>query len=384
MKITGTCCLRAWLLAALVSFGGFSCASLPDGLFGPVSEKAPELRVQVQWRIPISADVLWELDRRELGQPIISPGGDLLVGSGQGWVYRILAHSGEIVWSKEISSGVDSPATLANNIAYLGTQNAEMVALDWRNGEEIWRFQARGSLEGRPSYYEGMLFFVDSNEVLYALNVADGSLLWDYQRSAPEFFTIKGSGIPLIVGDSVYVGFADGVLVELNRATGEEQWAVYLGDESGEFGDIDLPILHDQQRLIVTSHAGGVHGIERATGAVLWRLPFDNVVGVIKEGGFLFGATATGRVFAARAADGEIFWESRLDENSVPMGISFAGPYLAVPLARGPLVWMDARSGREVLRWAPSSGFQNAPVFDERRGYILSNQGYLYGFGLAF
>lgn len=371
---------RAWLLAALVSFFGVACAPVQTAE-GP---RENELRVDVKWRVPLASDRSWELSPRELGEPVLTQSGDLLVGASNGWVYRILSSTGEILWSVPVGGRVDAAGVVVNNQVFIGTSAAELVSLSWRDGTELWRFSARGSVDSKPAVAQGRVYFTDSDDVLYAVDVESGELVWDYRREAPEFFTILGGGQPLPVGDIVYSGFADGMLVALSAETGELIWEVYLGGESGEFGDIDVPLIHRGDRLIASSHGGGVYLVERDTGALLWRAPIENVVGLTEEEGRIYGVTASGEVFALDGRDGSRLWRFQLPADWSPMGLSSTGRFLAVPISQGPLYLFNRVDGSPVLKWGPSSGFQNAPIFDETSGYLMSNQGYLYRFGLAY
>ena len=342
-----------------------------------------EMRVHVDWRIPLAADHPWDNHPRELGGVVVSPAGDLLVTSSKGWVYRVDPSSGEPRWSVPLDGAVEAPAVIAGSQVLLGTDVGELLSLDWRTGQTNWRFATRGSVESTATIAGGVAYFFDSNDVLYAVDINQGELLWEYYRGTPEFFTIKGSGSPLVETDVIYAGFADGVIAALSRAQGEVLWEAYLGDDSGEFGDIDLPIVADRGRLFTASHAGGVYALEQSTGAILWHLPVDGVVALEYLDGFLVGATATGRVFALAAGTGEPLWNRRLHEEVSPMGIAQVNGLLALPVAQGPMYWLRLRDGFVVTRWNPGPGFQRAPVFDGERGYALSNRGFLYGFRLA-
>ncbi len=374
---------RAWLIAALVAFFGICCATT-DAPIAADSERAADVRVDVKWRLDLASDRMWEMDPRELGDPVLTPGGDILVGASNGWVYRILPHSGEIVWETKIGGQIDAQGRLVGRTLYMGTDAGYLVSLDWRDGEELWRFETRGSVESRPTVAGGRVFFTDSDDVLYALDATTGELLWDYQRATPEFFTIKGGGEPLVLDDVVYCGFADGALTALFIDTGEEIWSTELGDELGEFADIDLPLILHDDRIVAISHSGGIYALEPDTGAILWHSDLTDVGGVEMQLGWLFGARTTGSVFALDTREGEVYWEVDVPEGQAPMDVSIAGSLLAVPMANGPMYWLRVRTGETLVKWRPASGFQNAPVFDERYGYVMSNRGYLYGFGLAF
>ncbi len=372
----------AWLCAALALFLSVGCATeaaIPAG-----SDRASDIRIDVQWRLDLASDRIWELDPAELGQPVLSPGGDLLVGTSRGWMYRIFAHSGEVVWATNVGGAIDAEANLVGREVFVGSDDGVVVSLDWRTGEEQWRTETRGSVEARPTVSEGRAFVTDSEDILYALDAATGELLWDFQPAAPDFFTIKGGGQPLVVGEMVYCGFADGTLRAFLADSGDEAWVADLGDETEEFGDVDVPIFLDGDRLIATSHAGGVYAIERETGATLWHNDIRDVAGAEMHAHWYFGAVSTGAVFTLDTRDGEIYWEYEVPDDHLAVDISVAGDFVAVAVSEGPMYWLHVRNGEPAAKWAPSNGFQNAPIFDDRFGYVMSRRGYLYGFSLAY
>lgn len=369
-------------MAALVVFLCASCAAQPRATAD--SEASSDLRVDVQWRLDLATDRGWERDARELGPAVLSPGGDLMVGTSTGWMYRILPHSGDIQWGTEIGGSIDAAAELVGSTVYVGTDAGYLVALDWQDGEEQWRFETRGSVEMSPTVERGRAFVTDSEDTLYALDATSGEGIWEFQYATPEFFTIKGASPPLVVGDKVYAGFSDGQVTALFADSGEEVWSVGLGDEFGEFGDIDLPLLEQGDWVIATSYDGGIYALEQETGAVEWHADIEEVTSLEFEKGWLFGTTAQGTVFALDTREGEVYWEFEFDEELAGMGVGLGGPFVAVATSQGPMYWLRVRTGEPVAKWAPSTGFQNAPVFDDRYGYVMSNQGYLYAFGLAF
>lgn len=369
-------------IAAVVAVGTLGCATDYTAPGPPSADQ--DLRVDVQWRQEIATDRMWEVEPRELGRPVMAAAGDLAVGATNGWVYRVESQSGQIRWGQPVGGSVDAAVHHQGGNVYVGTDAAELVVLDWRSGDEQWRFETRGSLEATPTVAGGRVFATDSEDRLYAIDADSGELLWDFQHEAPEFFTIKGGGEPLVVGNVVYCGFANGQLTALNAADGTEIWSVYLGDEEGEFADVDLPLFEYGDQLIATSHAGGIYGVERETGALLWHVDVGDVAGVAMEQNWLFAATATGRILAVETGEAEIAWEYELPDQQMATDVGIAGRYLAVSVSDGPMHWLRADNGALAAKWAPSNGFQHAPVFDGQAGYVMSNRGYLYGFTVAY
>lgn len=377
---------RSWsigLLAVLVAVTAAACASGPDGS-SPTADEPDELRVDVQWRVDLAGDRGWELDPREMGRPVLTPRGDLIVGATDGWLHRIEGHSGDVRWSTPVGGSIDAAARLADGTVYVGSDAGELVAVDWRTGAEQWRHETAGSVESRPTAEAGRIFVTDSEDRLYAVDAASGERLWTYQSDEPDFFTIKGGGQPLVEDDVVYCGFADGNLTALHADSGDEIWSTHLGDETGEFGDVDLPLFDRGEELVATSHAGGIYSIDKETGTVGWHVERSDISGVEFESGWLFASTATGDVLAVDTREGDVAWEYELPSEYTAMDVGLTGPFVAVATGQGPMYWLEMTSGTPVTGWLPSTGFQSAPVFAEGQGYVMSNRGYLYGFGLAF
>ncbi|TXD37601.1 PQQ-binding-like beta-propeller repeat protein [Lujinxingia vulgaris] len=375
---------RAWLVAALVSFVGGGCAMQPAQPTGLDSVGQPTARVKVEWRVPLSSDRPWEINPREFGKPVLAPGGDLVVGASDGYVYRVRADTGELVWSKEIGGSIDAPVALVDGYVYAASSQGSLHKLSWERGEEIWRADGRSAFEAQPAVSDGLVAVTDSADVLYVFDAVSGELVWDYQRRQPDFFTIMGGGTPVFSGNRIFCGFADGHLVSLFSDSGEVEWTANLGDASQEFGDVDLAVIDDGELLYAVSYAGGIYAVEKSSGALMWHQDIESVADLIMQGPWLLGVSATGHVFALSKNDGEPVWRFRMPEGQSPVALSTTGPLLSVATASGPLYLVRTRDGRPVTRWNPSSGFQRAPVYDSVRGYTLSNRGYLYGYRLAY
>lgn len=373
----------AGLAAAVVALVAIGCAPGPDTPTTSANAYEQDMRVEVQWRVGLATDRAWEIDPRELGRPIPASRGDLVVGASNGWVYRIDAHNGEIQWATPVGGSIDAAVRVVDNVAYVGTDTGDLVALDWREGSEQWRYETRSSVESRPTVEDGRVFVTDATDTLYGIDAVTGELLWDVQYESPEFFTIKGGGEPMVDDEVVYTGFSTGELVAMYADTGEEIWSVHLGDETGEFGDVDLPLIDRGDQVIATSHAGGVFAVEKASGALLWHHDVSDVAGIDFQQGWLFATTSTGQVFALDTREGEVGWAFELPEDRSGTDVGVVGPMVGVATARGPLYWLDLTSGQPMAKWAPSTGFQSAPVVSDDLAYVMSNRGYLYGIGVA-
>ncbi len=67
------------------------------------------------------------------------------------------------------------------------------------------------------------LFFGSNDSFIYALNAADGALLWKTNIGGAVLSS------PALVTDPLYVGSSDGKLYIISRSTGEVSWTFSVG-----------------------------------------------------------------------------------------------------------------------------------------------------------
>ena len=171
--------------------------------------------------------------------------------------------TGRVIWSVPIAGGVDGEARFdpARAQVYLGSDDGVFYAIDPQDGKIRWSYRGKGSVESRPEVGPALLYFTSAANRVVALEAATGKRRWQYDREAPEGFSIHGHAGPRLGGDVVYTGFDDGYLVALGAETGELRWARSLAAASDQFVDVDsTPVLHDDL-VIAASYSGGLYAL---------------------------------------------------------------------------------------------------------------------------
>lgn len=75
---------------------------------------------------------------------------------------------------------------VADGKMFVGFNNKDkVVALDIRNGEELWAFYADGPVRFSPVVFDGKVYFASDDGYLYGLDVSDGRLRWKF-RGGPS------------------------------------------------------------------------------------------------------------------------------------------------------------------------------------------------------
>lgn len=182
-----------------------------------------------------SGETVW---RTPTGGPLTAPpfarGGWLIVAA-QGEVFAIRASDGDVVWRKSIGTvrsrpGLDGDLlVVAVAAADAGVQAATMpkaapaadggmlVAIDLRNGEERWRYLARAT----PSD-------------------------------------------PLVIGDRVYAGTSDKLLLALHAGSGRKDWIRVVGAEVRGRPAVD------DRHLYFAAADNTIRALDRGDGAIEW------------------------------------------------------------------------------------------------------------------
>jgi outer membrane protein assembly factor BamB len=214
---------------------------------------------------------------------------------------------------------------------------------------------------------------------VYAVDGADGSMLWSQTPFAP--YGIQGT--PAVAGGVAYVIDAQPVLHAYDAVTGNEIWATEpLG--SG-IAAPSYPVV-DGGRIFVARSNEQLFAIDAATGQVLWEQMVFAASQPSAANGIVYIHWRKGyqsRLAALDEATGDVLWETVLGSSSVytfGAGASIAnGVVYSMSLAGG-VVAMDAVTGEKLWRFSMSPGAGAMPAVVD--GTVYAAAGKLLKFGL--
>mgnify|MGYP001431203447 CR=1 FL=1 len=111
-----------------------------------------------------------------------------------------------------------------------------------------WKFDAGAPLVGTPLVYEGMVYFVDFDGGIYAVNQEDGSLLWEKDLGGQPSFEITVDENLLLVGRRFSRDDDESYLMAIDRMSGDEYWRFEPDDPSG----MDSPTVYNGSVFLVS------------------------------------------------------------------------------------------------------------------------------------
>lgn len=169
-------------------------------------------------RAVASGDMIWSVSNEEsIGfAGVTYYNGALYCNTNSGEVVAFKSSDGSLVhrYSLETASGIRSIPTIVNDVIYVGGDALFAFNLD---GSQKWKYDAPDYIYSGPTVDNGMVYFTASNGILYALNAANGTLIWQHDMGATgglESLTVNN--------DKVYAGAND--LYCLNASNGELVW----------------------------------------------------------------------------------------------------------------------------------------------------------------
>lgn len=313
--------------------------------------------------------------------------------------------------------GWAGPAS-SDSLLIASIDHNRLVALDvTADNEEVWRFPPEDGedapellgLYGTPAVATEMVFVGDYNDVLYALQAADGRPVWALETGGPIV------GGPAVEGDTVYIGSSDGCLYALAVDDGEERWGPFCtGDKVWSsptvsagvvfFGSMDrklyaldadsgdlrwefeadasitsTPVV-DDGRVYVGALNSKFYALDAASGDLVWSFGSSDWFwnrAVLGEDAVFVGNLG-GDVYALDKDDGTLLWDAPFRAGAgIRAAPALAGDTLVVADEDGAIYGIDAASGEERWRKNAGSGVRADLLLREGTVYLSTKDGAL-------
>ena len=288
------------------------------------------------------------------------------------------------VWSTRVGAGdtrgnrITAAPVGAGGVIYTLDSQAGVAAVDAASGGLIW--QADVSTPSDPSsdasggglaLASGTLYVTSGFGTLTALGAGNGAVRWTQDLDA------AATGAPTTDGDLVYAVSRDGLGWAVETSNGRVRWQVNgIGDAAGVTGPAG-PALSGRS-VYFPFGAGDIVAALRDGGTRLWGaaltgardgrayFELDDITGtVVADGDRLYAGNATGRIAALDATTGERIWTAR--EGAVGPVWPASGSVFAVTDA-GTAIRMDASNG--AVMWSTQLPTFTATRERRRKGVV--------------
>jgi outer membrane protein assembly factor BamB len=263
-----------------------------------------------------------------------------------------------------------NPAISPDGQLIVGGYNNVLYSLNPENGQLNWEFTgAQRKYVAGPLAVEQGIFAPNADMALYALGV-DGSLRWSFKTEGENW--AQPTTDPAC--QCIYLTSMDHRVYALEPADGSLLWKT--DDLGGAI--VGTPTLSDEGILYIGTFGSKLLALDSRNGSIIWESPTEGWIwsGPALSGGRLYVGDLDGNFYAFNAADGQEIWRLNSDQldgsiSGTPLVIE---DRIYVTSELGTLYTLDT-SGKEFL---PPQTFEgklySAPVLAGDKILVTSNQ----------
>jgi eukaryotic-like serine/threonine-protein kinase len=330
------------------------------------------------------------------GRVISSPAvvnGVAYVGSTDGNLYAIDAGAGALKWKFETKNWEVSSPAVVSGVVYFLSYDSHLYALDVATGQVKWKFATGGErryagthlhhLEpatetmsdpwdfylSSPAVWNGAVYFGSSDGNVYSLDATTGVLRWKFHTGD----VVHSS--PAIADGVLYIGSWDAYLYALDATSGTEKWRFKTGEDPDIHNHVGIqasPAVADGI-VFFGSRDSFAYGVDAATGKQLWKFSTNgswvNNSMVVHDGKAYFGTSIPGFMHAVEAKTGKVVFDLPTG-TPVFASMALAGDTLYLGNFGGELTAIDLKTQKPAWVFETDGAKQNAAALTNADGTI--------------
>ena len=310
----------------------------------------------------------------------------IIFGSERFGLVAVNKKNGKELWRKNFPHGVDAVPLVVQNKIYVGTNDGGLHLIDLDHGSQSWETSLGAPVQGTMLLAQDRLFVATSDDAVHGIDPQTGKSLWRYKRPASGLTGIHGGGNPSFIAGKIWMGFSDGYVVTLEPQDGSVSWEKQFRDNV-KFFDIDAKIIGWHDGVLLTTYDGKLRYLKK-DGTLIWDFAAGGAhAPLITEDDQLYLPSSNGNVYAINSSGKEI-WHYTMNHGT-PTSVALVprksgGDLLVVGSSDRKIFGLDAKTGSllgEASLGRGSGSF--APLVADKEThsfYVLSSFSRLYQF----
>ncbi|WP_428943763.1 outer membrane protein assembly factor BamB [Pantoea sp. FN060301] len=288
-------------------------------------------------------------------------------------------------FSRNRSALLSGGVTADGAHVYLGSERAQVYALNSSDGSIAWQAKAAGEVLSRPVVSDGLVLVHTSNGMLQGLDQNSGAIKWSVNLDVPAL-SLRGESAPATAFGAAIVGGDNGRVSAVIMNQGQIIWQQRISQPTGateidRLADVDMTPIVDNGVVYALAYNGNLSALDLRSGQILWKREIGSVKDMVVDAGRIYLVDQDDRVIALSTEGGVTIWrQSDLLHRILTSPVLYNG-YLVVGDSEGYLHWINTTDGRFVAQQeVDSSGFQTEPVVASDKLLIQAKGGEVYAF----
>ncbi|MGK2959946.1 MAG: outer membrane protein assembly factor BamB [Candidatus Malihini olakiniferum] len=321
-------------------------------------------------------------------------GGSVFVADRKGLVKAVDLANGKELWRADLSTKcgllssresalLSGGVTVSGDHVYVGSERAEVFALNAANGKIAWQATATGEVLSRPVVSDGAVLVHASNGVLQALNESDGVIKWTVNLDIPTL-SLRGESAPATAFGAVIVGSDDGHVNAVLINQGQLIWQQRISQARGateidHLNDVDTTPVIAGALVYALGYNGNMTALDLHSGQIVWKRELGSIKDFVIDGDGIYVVDQNDRVVALSTNGGVNLWRQSDLLYRKLTGPALYNGYLVVGDSEGYLHWINTTDGRFVAQHkVDNSGFLSDPIVASDKLLIQAKNGDVY------
>jgi outer membrane protein assembly factor BamB len=286
-------------------------------------------------------------------------------GTNDGYLVALDLLTQKPKWSFDLGGyPVRASPAIAERTVYLAN-GFSVFAIDADTGNQRWKFAMDYAGESSPTVADGVVYVASKENHLYAIDAKTGKQLWFYKTDGLLF------GSPSVSEDMVVIGGDDGDLFAVDRSNGHLAWKLTL-----DSGIYSTPAI-DGDRVFVTTKNKTTVAVDLSTGEELWNYPVGGSASPAVAGGVVYIGSDDGAIYAIDAAQGgDPLWLFATGGSGVESPIVAGDEVLFA--AGATITSVNRETGAVVWQYPVGDDVTTDPVVLDGYLYVGDKNGYFY------
>ncbi len=293
--------------------------------------------------------------------------GNLFIATQAGKIFSLDAKTGITNWENNLATEISAGPGVGGTILVVGGPEGQVIAMDIDTGTVLWETSVSSEVLSPPVIDRNKVVVRTQDGRIYGFSIQTGKREWSFDTNIPNL-TLRGNSTPIAKGGRVYIGFDNGKVAALNIIDGSILWQQNVINSQGKteidrIADIDGDIDVVATDLYISSAADKTMSVATESGRSLWSQNIGSVTGVTVSRRSLYLSDNQSVVHQLNRTDGSRGWtqEQLLNRNltkpSFYLGDLVVGDY------EGYVHILDGVSGEIINRTrVGKSYFYHAPV----------------------
>jgi len=333
-----------------------------EAKLGPIpQEMISQDQTQVRW---VNTS-LGKQQRFSKLKPLVS-GQAIYAGDYSGKIVALDKASGKTIWQNSTGKKIISGPALVDNLLVFTTQDAHVLALDASSGHEMWTAQTSSAVLSPATGGKGTLMVHAIDGSVLAYHSKTGKQKWVVEQSTPAL-TLHYTSSPVVVNDTVLVGYSSGKFVAMNIHSGMIEWERTISlphgrSELQRMVDISAdPVVVGDIAYVIT-YQGKLAAVNIVNGNLAWERDISSYQNMAYSKNTLYITDNEHTLWAIHAHTGATLWRQNSLAERYITGPAVVNNQVVVADRGGVVYFVDADKGAILAHKKLSGKFFQNPI----------------------